>query len=319
MVGASIAIQDLRRIAQIVAEKVGRTVRQQPLAESRLCAKTAEREELRRYSRSPETWVASVVQALGDPGKRGAGLRALRFVVNSYVQLPHIDHRVENALRKAHQAAERGDLERLQREAQRLEELASELDLPELKDPIPALYMWAGSEVARERIAGVQTEGDTGGDTGSSVETPLTNLVEEPATSTELSLKAGDGVTEATLGLRASLVEELSALASPRRGSPVDWRLEQILDGEARPPADIAWPSTAGLTARLGELVGAAADAAKMRIEQGSLPIERCRGVQTVLADSADILARAGEVSKDVEEVIERARAIAHHHASALQ
>jgi hypothetical protein len=66
---------ELLRIAEMVVQKVGRPILQEALIESRLVARTTDREEVRKLARSHTTWIAVIKSGLESSKKRAAALR----------------------------------------------------------------------------------------------------------------------------------------------------------------------------------------------------------------------------------------------------
>jgi hypothetical protein len=132
-----------------IAINVNRSSLQQILVESRLMPREATRDELRRVSPGPAGWMAFVKERLLKSDTRPAALRALSSMTAAYIGGVGVDHRVETAFRKARQAAERGDLERVHRELSKLATYATELSDVGLQHSPALLYLFAASERAR--------------------------------------------------------------------------------------------------------------------------------------------------------------------------
>src|ERR1700747_2993336 len=116
----------LVRFAQTLSIKINRAVLQQILIDSRLLPRTANREELRRICPNSSKWDAFISDRLMTREGRPGAMRALSLMVNHYLSDTGIDQRVETSIKKARQAADRGDLARVEREFQRLRDYSEE-------------------------------------------------------------------------------------------------------------------------------------------------------------------------------------------------
>jgi hypothetical protein len=156
-----------------------------------------------------------------------------------------LDHRIESSLRKGRQAAERGDIERIRRELDKLSEYSSELGYPELQQSAVLLYVWAGSERARDSISQAMTiENQQGPGTASplreGLEAQAQTGVLTPDSTSELVV-LDDGLEPAEVQVNAApevlglalaesvtkLIADLQPLADPKILKPT-WDLEEV-------------------------------------------------------------------------------------------
>ena len=321
---------ELLNVAELVALKVSRPILQEALLESRLIARTADREEVRRIARNHTTWTALVRSCLENQEKRVAALRAIRLLVNAYLKLPSIDHRVENSFRKAHQAAERGDTQRLQREIERLAEFGAELGIVELKNPVIILSMGAASEHAREHIACLnpanaidrELEPETlraepkptppPAHTDTKSITGAASLTPEASPTSHITVTPSP---KAETGLLADLRALAQTLPPPQ---PLEWNIAELLNQEPLPPSCIPWPTTTAVTNNLKGLQQAARKLANAETAQNDLPIERVRLVRTALQDALALLGQAPNLLDDLAAIDQTIRETATAHAEAL-
>lgn len=320
---------ELLEVAELIALKVSRPILQEALLESRLIARTTDREEVRRVARSHTTWTARVKSGLEIAERRPAALRVLRLLVNAYIKLPSIDHRVENSLRKAHLAAERGDSQRLQREIERLTEFGSDLGIIELKNPVTILAMGAASEHARDHIASLnltrgidekrQFEALQAGTAPS--QPPVTSAVMSLAIAASVAPETSPTLRVAiasTPQVDAGLLADLRVLALSPTPQPLQWNIAELLSQEPLPPSCVTWPTTALVTSNLRNLQQASRALAGVEIAEGDLAIESVRSVRLAVQGALGVLAQAPIVLDELNTLEHIAKEAAVAHGDAL-
>lgn len=299
-----------------IAERLGRQVVQEALVDSRLIPRTTDREEVRRFARNQSAWTGLVRTSLETREKRSAALRAMGLLVNAYLRLPGIDNRVENCFRKAHQAAERGDSQRLQREVERLADLTRSLRSEEIKEPIVMLYVWAGSEQARDRIADLASSAplEQGESSGPYIQDGTASPVVDNSTATRET--KSEFVSQP---VDSDFIRELRNLSQPLAPSkPLEWNLAELLRQEPLPPASVPWPTTTQVTSDLKNLQQAAQAVVEISFGQGDVAIEALRALHTRLQDPIAVLAQSSQVLESFTTLESSAVTIANNHADRL-
>jgi hypothetical protein len=235
-----ITSERIRSVADELTRKVPRSRLQECLVEARLFSKNTGRDDLRKVASTPRGWADFVFEKFQTPATRSAALRALALLSEAYVKLPELDSRVDSAFHKAHQAAERGDITRLQREVSKLRALSAELDSPELLNAGVILWMWAGTPSARDRVSEfLNGVADSNGEPppSESHESP-TLITQAPVSSVPQPVHPQPQESSAhRVPAAPAFLTELASLGAPR---PVvelpDWKLDDARSLVRFPP-----------------------------------------------------------------------------------
>jgi tRNA A-37 threonylcarbamoyl transferase component Bud32 len=263
--------------AGIIASGTSRAALQQMLLESRVLPRNTSREELRKKCPTSTAWIELVKNQLGNAEGRIAAFRALGGLATSYLSNSKLDHRVETALRKSRQAADRSDIERLDREIRKLADLGLELQYPELQIPGLLVYLIAGSTRARDSVA-------------QAIKESLHALRLTPIQPTQLSailpqLQVSVASVAPFDSVDPSVADLLSQLTSMvPQVVPPEWNLASVA-ATRLPQIEAGWPN---------------ADEAESSVEA---LVETCRSTQELLSSKRLSLPIVREVLNTVQDM----------------
>jgi eukaryotic-like serine/threonine-protein kinase len=237
--------EDVIAAATIIASATSKSELQQLLIDSRLLPRNTPRDELRKKCPSPAAWLKLLRDHLPIPNTRSAAFRALGGLIIAYLGNPTLDQRVETSLRKARQAADRSDMERLTREIQKLGDLALELEQPELYKPAILVYLAVGSERGRDFVAQAVTD---------SKETqPVVALVQQPSHAAQSEptvalAREADAVHSSV----AEVLSTLSAIGSAET-TRLQWNVASLASTRVS-RSEVNWPILDGLSKAIRDL-----------------------------------------------------------------
>jgi serine/threonine protein kinase len=313
--------------ARTLSSKVNRNALQQILIEARLLPRNSSREELRRICPNPSMWISFVRDRLPAPESRPGTLRALSLLVNAYLASSNIDPRVETSIRKARQAADRGDLTRIGREFQRLHDYSLELSSLELRKPDLLLFICAGSDRARDSVA--QAISSISLPDKSAVEqvspqiavfSPIESIAASPSTQvsdqlknqTDAPSKQGPAVSllPASLGWLEEIRSSKPAIAS--------WNIEPLVKGRISAPK-VEWPEVTPIFDKLRSLAEALTLSSQSII---SLPgsTEQLARVQPILVNAKTMLTeKIDELGLELDGMLESVSTTVESALSAVQ
>ena len=282
-----------------VTPNISRSALQQLLIDSRLVAKNTSREDLRKKAPNSVTWLKFVGDQLAQNDSRSAALRALAGAVSCFLSDPKTDHRIETAVRKARQAADRGDLERLNREIKKLEDLGSELQQTELRSPGILVYIAAGSDRARDSVAEVigeagravivgevsvtpekssTTPGASGIQSATAVADTKKPIEVSPKNTAREKFQTPNGETDDRI---RSLTEKLRELANTP--PPLQWNLRELASKRV-PEGQVEWPTVEEIRSGISELTRKLRETAD-RLSAASVSISTLPEISQIVTD----------------------------------
>jgi hypothetical protein len=308
--------------ARSLANKVNRNALQQILIEARLLPRQTSREDLRRICTNSSMWISIVRERLTAQEFRPGTLRALSLLVNAYLASTTMDPRVETSIRKARQAADRGDLTRIGREFRKLQDYSMELSSLELQKPDLLLFVCAGSDRARDSMAqaiSTMVLPNKSVDRQASVSTiELTS--EHPSTQeTVLSQHKYDAFSKqrATPTISSELLDKLEEMRRPEP-SVTSWNIEALIKGRIAAPK-VEWPDIAPVFEKLGSVAEALSHSSQSIASTPASTEQLARIRSTLLSVSSALSAKMDDARSDLDIILDKVSTTVEASLSAVQ
>lgn len=283
-------------IATALAQKLPRNKLQTLLIESCVLPRTIGRDELRKLCPDVCAWVVKVNEALHKHEYRPAALRALSLLVTEYLSAGLTDHRVETAVRKARQAAERGDVGRIGRELGKLRDLAIEINTPELVAPERLIYLSASSDRARsvveEAISAIAIDSPV-------IEVAEAHGVENPGVRIEARTEI-DAPSRETDNGKEEFISRLMAIREATVPSP-EWKIRDVLRTRSVGPS-YALPDASALLSRTREILATVQKSADVAASHASA-VDNVHILQCSLAAHATALSELPAIRGELDSL----------------